>query len=251
MKRLSLFITMFVAFSSTWAANDLQTITFPSRDGVPVTADVYMKHPATAPFIILFHRAQWSRGEYREIASQLNKLGYNCMAVDLRSGGPTEGVDNETAKRAEKDGKGTTYIDTLPDMESATAYARKHYTRGKLAIWGSSYSASLVLKLAGDDAHYADAVLAFAPGEYFEKSGKPATWVAASARNIKIPVFITSAANEKNAWQGIFEAIPSGQKQSYLPDAGGQHGSRALWSRYPESAGYWTAVEKFLADNLR
>ncbi len=42
-----------------------KTISFKSNDGVQVTADLYMAHKSDAPFIILFHKASYSRGEYR------------------------------------------------------------------------------------------------------------------------------------------------------------------------------------------
>ena len=34
-------------------------------------ADLYIAHDASAPFILLFHQAGWSRGEYLEIAPKL------------------------------------------------------------------------------------------------------------------------------------------------------------------------------------
>lgn len=251
MKYLTLLAPLLLVFPELHAAGPVKTIHFPSQDGVEMAADVYIAHDNSAPFLVLFHKAQWSRGEYREIAPRLNDLGFNCMAVDARSGGPVEGVENETAKKAEKAGKGTTHADAVPDLKAAVDYAREHYAKGKLGVWGSSYSASLVLKLAGDDAGFADAVLAFSPGEYFAKSGKPGDWITASAKKLSQPVFITSAAKEKSLWEGIYAAIPSADKHSYLPGSGGQHGSQALWGRNPEHAGYWQAVETFLEKYLK
>ena len=89
-------------------------------------------------------------------------------------------------------------------------------------------------------------VLAFAPGEYFVRLGKPADWIRSSAGKIKVPVFVTSARREREAWSGIFEAVGSAVKVSYLPDSEGNHGSRALWGRFQDSPGYWRAVEAFL-----
>ena len=86
------------------------TITFKSKDGVVITADLYMAHNKTAPFILLFHQAGWSRGEYLEIAPRLNEMGFNCMAVDLRSGNEINNVKNMTKVSAEKMQKGTSYI---------------------------------------------------------------------------------------------------------------------------------------------
>ena len=173
------------------------------------------------------------------------------MAVDLRSGGSVNGIDNETAARAKAIGTGTTYVDALPDVEAALRYARVHNAQGPLIAWGSSYSASLVLKVAGDEPELVDGVLAFAPGEYFTKQGRPSDWIQGSAKSIDDPAFITSARNEKKAWFHIFQAIPSKDKMFYLPSSEGNHGSRALWSQFPDSDGYWEAVEAFLSNNFK
>ncbi len=236
---------------STAGADDWKTITFPSEDGLTVTADLYLKHKAEdAPMIVLFHQARWSRGEYREIAPRLNAMGFNCLAVDQRSGEGTNGVKNETAKRARAAGKGTTYVDALGDMRAALRYARKR-TKGKVTAWGSSYSSALVLYLAGTSPKLADATLSFAPGEYFAKYGKSRTWIRGAAPTIKTPVFITSAKNEHNSWKAIYAAIPAGKKYSYLPSTKGNHGSRALYKRFDDSPGYWKEVATFLAAHAR
>lgn len=251
MRPLLVLCLLLFPLTGSQAAHEPQKVSFPSLDGIEVTADVFVTHEKTAPFLVLFQRAQWSRGEYREIAPRLNALGFNCMAVDLRSGGPVENIDNETAARAKAAGKGTSYVDTVPDIETAVTYARKHYAQGKLAVWGSSYSASLVVKLLGDDPGFADAALSFTPGEYFTKFGMPADWITRSASKLQKPVFITSAANEKDRWHGIYAAIPSADKHFFLPASGGQHGSRALWERYPDNPGYWKATEQFLNRYLK
>ena len=72
------------------------TITFSSADDTQLTADVYAPHDKSNPFIVLCHQAGWSRGEYRDIAPKLNQLGFNCMAIDQRSGEAVNDVANET-----------------------------------------------------------------------------------------------------------------------------------------------------------
>lgn len=227
-------------------AQGYKTISFKSDDGVVVTADLYMMYDKTKPFIVLFHQANWSRGEYLEIAPELNKLGYNCMAVDLRSGGSVNNVNNQTMQSATSAMKETKYVNSIPDIAAAIEYADEYYADGKLIIWGSSYSSSLVLHYAGSNPGNVDAVMSFSPGEYFRSQGKPADFVTSSAKNITIPVFITSAKSEENSWRGIYEAIPSESKEFYLPDTPGNHGSRALWSKFGDSLRYWDAVEAFL-----
>lgn len=240
-------ITIILLFISLGAlAQGNKTISFKSDDGVVITADLYMMHDKTKPFIVLFHQANWSRGEYLEIAPELNQLGYNCMAVDLRSGGSVNNVNNQTMQSAMSAMKETKYVNSIPDIAAAIQYADEYYAEGKLIIWGSSYSSSLVLHYAGSNPGNVDAVLSFSPGEYFRSQGKPADFITSSAKNITIPVFITSAKGEQNSWQGIYEAIPSESKEFYLPDTPGNHGSRALWSKFGDSLRYWDAVEAFL-----
>jgi len=224
----------------------MQTINFESGDGLELTADLYMPNDKSAPLIILFHQARWSRGEYQEIAPKLNMLGFNCLAVDLRSGGEVNGVKNESFISAQKAMKPTKYVDAYADIEAAVAYASEYYSPKKLIIWGSSYSSALVLKYAGDNADKVDAVLSFSPGEYFSSQGKTKTWITESASKITQPVFITSARGEKSSWSSIFAAIPSEQKVSFSPKTSGNHGSRALWNKFGDSVYYWSAVENFL-----
>jgi len=232
-------------------AGDAVQVGFKSADGLEITADLYLvSKDKQTPFIVLFHQAGWSRGEYHEIAPRLNELGYNCLAVDARSGGEVNDTTNATAARAKKRKLGTSYVDALPDLVASLEYARKEYAKGKLIAWGSSYSSALVLKVTGDHPELVDGVLSFSPGEYFTRLGQPADWIQRSAKKIRCPAFITSAKMEKSSWQTIYDAIPKGKKTSYLPETKGNHGSRALWQSFDDSAGYWTAVETFLAGSF-
>jgi dienelactone hydrolase len=227
-----------------------QTVTFPSGDGVTITADVYLTASSDAPMILLFHQAGWSRGEYREIAPRLNSLGYNCMAVDLRSGENVNKTDNETNKQARQANKPTAYLDAYPDMQAALQYARSQYTPKKLIVWGSSYSASLALVLTSENKNTVDGVIAFSPGEYFARFGKSDTYVQQAASKIALPIFITSARKEYEQWKVMYNAIPSTKKEFFVPRTDGNHGARALWAQFDDNPAYWTAVTKFLAANF-
>ncbi len=222
-----------------------ETVSFQASDGLEVTADYYRVSKARAPLVVLFHQAGSSRGEYKDIAPRLNQLGFAALAVDQRSGRTDSGIANETAARAKEAGLSTGYEDARPDMEAAIEYARD-LTEGPIVLWGSSYSASLVLMLAGEGEPVA-AVLAFSPGEYF--ADKMAVQEAASY--IDTPTFITSAREETDEWVQIFEAIPTGDKQGFVPPVAGRHGSSALKKLQGEQAEpYWRAVRAFLTRNF-
>ncbi len=220
-----------------------ETITFPSSDGLEITADRYLlDDDPQRPCIVLFHQSRWSRGEYRETAPRLNELGFNCLAIDQRSGNTINGVVNETARRAADAGMGTEWLDAIPDMQSAIAWAREHHPQAPVIGWGSSYSSSLIIKLSGEQEGLVDGILSFSPGEYFS----PSNLIRTAAPGVKVPVFVTSARSEQNRWREIFNAIQSPDKVSFVPGSAGNHGSRSLWSQFADSDSYWTAVEEFL-----
>ncbi|ULQ59678.1 alpha/beta hydrolase [Brucepastera parasyntrophica] len=234
------------AFTPVWLEAPSATITFPSEDGIPITADLYMAYPDTAPLILLCHRAAWSRGEYLEIAPVLTEMGFNAIAIDQRSGRTKNNVDNATKAAAEEAGKPTAFIDALPDIQAAVDYVKAHYAKGKFILWGSSYSASLVLSIVKNNPGKIDACLVFSPGEYFSGQGKAAGWVATEAADVNIPIFFTSNNNEKAEVSSLYRRVPSAIKTYYLPSGESRHGSEALYGASPESQQTWKAVRQFL-----
>ncbi len=234
-------LTLFLSVFALCAGKAQKTIEFPSEDGLMITADLYPNSEADT-FILLFHQAGWSRGEYLEIAPKLNAMRYSCLAVDLRSGGKVNSIVNKTNSVAVKDGKPTEFVDALQDIAATVAYVKQNYKPKKIILWGSSYSSALVLKYGGDNPTGVDAILSFAPGEYFGSKN----YITKSVSGINVPVFITSAKAEHNNWKKIYEAIPTTKKTYYLPKTKGNHGSRALWTKFADSEGYWNAVTDFL-----
>ena len=226
---------------------DFERVKFKSLDGMVMVADLYRQSlDADAPLIVLCHQAGGSRGEYREIAPRLNKLGYQCLAIDQRAGGQVRGVVNETYRAAVAQNKTTEFVDAEQDILAAIKWAGLNYPQAKLILWGSSYSSSLALRVVGENPDLVSGAMAFSPGEYFAGQGKGNRWIEASASKIQVPMFITSSKAEASEWRAIFEAIPAQGKISYVPATNGNHGARALWRKFDDNGGYWSAVEQFL-----
>ncbi|HLP14516.1 MAG TPA: hypothetical protein VK177_21475, partial [Flavobacteriales bacterium] len=101
------------------------TIEFNAADGLAITADSYEVLPGEK-YILLCHQAEFSRGEYIETAKKLNEMGYNCLAIDQRSGEMCNDVVNETAKRAREQKKKTDYKDAEQDIVAAVDYIFNH-----------------------------------------------------------------------------------------------------------------------------
>ena len=234
---------IFLTISLSLFSNSYKTIEYPSSDGLTISAYLYTDNNKSKPFILLFHQASYSKGEYLEIAPKLTAIGFNVMAVDLRSGSMINFIDNETSDRALEKNLDTGYISALPDIEASILYAQKNLSNNKLILWGSSYSSSLVLYVANKTEDIS-AVLSFAPGEYYKKQGKD--FIQEHVNHLTMPVFITSAKGEKDNWWQIYQAIPSAKKTFFLPKTEGVHGAKALWKNNPSHQLYWNAVISFL-----
>lgn len=221
-----------------------KTIQLKSADNIVINADIYVSNNDAAPVLLLFHQAGYSRGEYRPIAPKLNELGFTCIAIDQRSGKEVNGIKNEAFQQAEKMGLPTHYSDAVPDLKTLIEFAIEKYPDRKLIIWGSSYSASLTFVLGSEFQEKLSGIIAFSPGEYFTLNDKKISQYAAE---IKLPVFITSSGKEKDLCTPIFDTIPSNDKNYYLPDFEGQHGSKALWEKNTGHEKYWSELKMFLA----
>lgn len=217
----------------------LQKITFPASDGITVTADLYFISDSL-PYMILCHQAGYSRAEYAETAKKFCHLGYNCLAIDQRSGKEVNGVKNETAASAELKKKPTTYLDAEKDILSAVDYAYNKSGK-KVLLVGSSYSASLALKIAATNKKV-KAVMAFSPGEYFGTKLKLKDAIA----NISVPVFVTSSKEEAQDVTNLISDIKSKIKNQFIPTSKGKHGSSCLWKENPGYHEYWFAIMMFM-----
>lgn len=233
MTRLLTFVLFL--FSVTNGTVFAATVQFKAADGVLITAETGGK--GTGPVIVLFHMAGASRGEYRDIAPRLQALGYRTLGVDQRSGGSFNGVRNETVAGV---GRNAGYAAAISDLIAAGVYARRVMKAGKVGVVGSSYSASLVLVVTGDNAGFADVVMSFSPGEYFSNGRR----VRTAAAKISVPVFLTAARGEIGQIKPIAKVISS-PVTVFKPKGAGRHGATALTTR--DKAEYWAALEGFLA----
>lgn len=228
-------VILFVAFS----AIAQRKVVFPSKDGLTVTADLYETEPED-PWVVLFHQSNSSRGEYRDIAPRLNKLGLNCMAVDLRSGKEKNFRVNETAALAQDAKLPNAFIDAEKDMIAAIERAFG-IGRKPVLILGSSYSASLALKLA-KEMDQVRAVVAFSPGEFFESKLN----VQKAISGLSKPTFVSCAASEKKWVSELVSGIPKGKFIFYVPGKGGAHGSASLLRDTDGQAECWIQLINFI-----
>lgn len=213
-----------------------ELVTFQASDGLTVTANLY-EVDESYPYILLFHQAGYSKGEYKNTAIKMLKLGYNCLAVDLRSGGDVNFVQNETAKLAKEKNLSMTYLETEKDIYAAIDYAWSK-SKKQMVLFGSSYSASLSLKIAKGNSKVL-AVVAFSPGEYFLPDMVMKDQLSGFDKN----VFVACSQREYTYMTDLLANIPDNLKTVFKPQEGaGEHGSKSLWQTCPTSKEYWLAL---------
>jgi dienelactone hydrolase len=220
-----------------------EKVGFPSEDGLEITADKYLI-AEEYPYILLFHQAGSSRGEFRDIAEKFLKLRYNCLAVDLRSGDNANFINNETASRARSAGKSVNFLDASEDMKAAIDYGYDLNSK-KVILLGSSYSASLAL-LEGLYNPKVGAVIAFSPGEYFGKDLR----LEDSLKTCSKPLFVAVTKREQPYVKQMLKAFSEDDYTLFQPDTLGVHGARALWDDNPSKDEYWLALLMFI-NNLQ
>ncbi|MFM7217194.1 MAG: alpha/beta hydrolase [Bacteroidota bacterium] len=243
MKSFIAFILLLVFVLPAERAQAQLTIQFPSKDGLTITAQWYPVN-SSYPIILLCHQNKFSRGEYIETALKLNKFGFNCLAIDQRVGFEVNGVKNQTARLARKKGIVPDFMDAEQDIAAAIDYLFEKYKR-PVIVMGSSYSASLALKLSNHNAKVLG-VVAFSPGEYF----KDKSYVKKSMSGFDKPLLAISSKAEAPAVKALISDSRSVLKVQYIPDGPGDHGSKVLWSSFKGNEEYWVVLMNFL-DKLR
>ena len=219
---------------------------FKSLDGLLINGNLY-EVDKDRPVILLCHQANYNKNEYNDIAPKLNEMGYNCLAIDQRSGGNFAGKPNETFQRAKDKGLPTDYVDAHQDIEAAIDFLSKKYNK-KVIIWGSSYSSSLVLFESLQNKQVI-ASISFSPGDYFRDKKPSLSTVFAK---IQKPFFITSSKQEATTLSTLVdkERLKENQVQ-FIPKSNGFHGSKALWEGQEGAEEYWTAITAFLSSITR
>lgn len=233
-------LVVFIVFCYNFLSAQ-KKVSFPAEDGLQVIADLYHVNQSK-PYVILLHQAGYSRGEYKNTARKIVKFGYNCLAVDLRSGGEVNYIQNQTALVAVQKGYSTDYLSSIKDIKAAIKWVKQQSDK-PVILFGSSFSASLSLLMAKDNPDI-KAVIAFSPGEFFE----PEISIKTELKDLEKPVFVTGSKREEPYIKEMFSFVPSTNKTIFAPEKGpGEHGSKSLWNKSSTSKEYWLALTMFFS----
>lgn len=215
---------------------------------VPLHADVHTQGES-GTVVLLFHQGGGSaRGEYAFLVPTLLEAGYAVVAPDLHGGGDRFGEPNRTLE-ATPEPEEFGYCDAAGQLRAVREWAEQRFPGARLILWGSSYSAALVLREAAADPEGVAAVLAFSPASGDPMAGCRPEEVAGT---LTLPALVLRPANEAQ--------IPTVQEQlRVFEEAGhatwvaspGAHGSSMLNPARVEGSvdPTWQAVWTFLEAN--
>ena len=219
-----------------------QFVTFQSSDSLTISADFYETETDSKKWMIMCHQAEFSRGEFKEIARRMIKLNYNCLAIDMRSGGEVNYVPNETANEAKSLGKAQTFLSCEIDILSAIEYVLSREKDAEIVLFGSSFSASLCLKIAKERPDIR-AVIAFSPGEFFT----PQLSIKKTISDLSIPIYVGCTKSEYLYEKDMFENVKPQKVVIFRPEkADGTHGAKTLWWESSTRNEYWLSLLFFL-----
>lgn len=224
---------------------DEETTSFVTSDSVTVFVHRWaMAADSTRPIVLAFHQAGANgRSEYGPMAKRLLAEGFDLVAADQRSGGDRFGGENMTVARL---GASTGYCEAMPDLEAAVAAVHARRPHAPIVLWGSSYSAALVLRLAAGHPDGVAAVCAFSPA-----SGGPMADCRGEdvSEGIEVPVLVLRPAselsNESVVRQGeVFRA----QGHGWFVSDPGTHGASMLVDARAggDTGATWDAVLAFM-----
>lgn len=214
-----------------------------------IVADLYRASgPDTAPAILLFHQGGGdARGEYADIVPRLIEAGFHVLSTDVRGGGSRFAGTH----RAPATDAAFGYCDALLDVEAALSLARANGLMGPLILWGSSYTATLVLHVAARRSADVRAVLAFSPAAGEPMEGCQPHIALPLVLRAGAPVLIVRASGELEdaGRRADFERFGDLGARTFVA-AGAGHGSSILVAARFEGdvAPQWEAVFAFLQD---
>lgn len=222
-------------------------VSFVAGDGSTVYAQLFdTAGGKEAPLIVAFHQASANgRGEYGSIALRLAGAGYNVLAVDQRSGGERFGSENRTVKA--RNGGSTGYEEAFPDLEGALVWASAAGYAGKPIVWGSSYSAALVVRLLAENPGEIRGGLVFSPSSS-AALGDSST--ALFMDKLKLPLLALRPISEMGlpSAKAQFESFAGLGIKTYIADPGVHGSSMLVESRAGgDVEATWEIVLAFLA----
>ena len=213
---------------------------FKTSDNVKIAYDLYEVNQPKG-WLILAHMMPATKESWRDFAVELQKYGYESLAVDLRGHGESGGGPDGFKKFSDGEHQAS-----IRDLEAGWEFLK---SRGaapeKSAVIGASIGANLSLQFAVSGAPIKNIIL-LSPGLNYR--GIITLPLAKELENNRELLIATSKDDDDNAAESrqLYEAAPQSiNKHLILFDRGG-HGTDLLG--HPEEYNLIKSIRQFLTD---
>lgn len=204
-------------------SGSMNKISLTTKDGVKIAADLYSVDNVVG-WLVLVHMMPVTKESYKDLATRLQRLGYESVAIDLRGHGESDGGPNGYLNFSDSQ-----HQKSISDLRAAVDYLiqERGATPDKISFIGASIGANLSLQYISEYQEYETAILLSAGLNYRGIKTEPLV------KNLKAgqKVFFVSAKDDDNNAeenQKLFDLTPAGvEKEIKIYDSGG-HGTNIL-----------------------
>lgn len=118
-----------------------QKIRFKTEDGIEIAGSYYPAEKNDAPAVVLLHMMPETKESWRHFAEKLNESGFQCLAIDLRGHGESQG-----GPAGFKSFTDVEHMASIHDVFSAVEFfIDKGIPAEKISLAGASIGANLAL----------------------------------------------------------------------------------------------------------
>jgi pimeloyl-ACP methyl ester carboxylesterase len=156
------------ASPATMPSSPPATVTFPTSDGVTISATLRVGETGTIP-IVLVHQLGSTRAEWEPLVAKLAAEGWTTLALDLRGHGEsTAGTGSRPRTLAYGSFRDTDWRDTQRDVRAALDFlaGRQEIAAQSAVLVGSSIGGTACLAAAAEDPR-ASRVAVLSPGRAY------------------------------------------------------------------------------------
>ena len=182
-------------------------------DNINIKATFY-KGKGDMPSIILLHMLGRSRSDWNELGIELQKLGYNAVAIDLRGHGQS---DLNWRTFSEND-----FNKMILDAKSAKDFLAKNNPGSDFAVIGASIGANVALNFAAEDNSIKLLVL-MSPGLDYR-----GVKTEESIKKFANPILIIASEGDSYAADSSRKLISSSKNSTLKIYSGSLHGTNLL-----------------------
>lgn len=219
MKRIVVLSLFIAAVSGIATAQSARVMI--ENDGWKLVGDLHKPDGIkAAPAVLLLHKADGSREEYKELAGLLAARGIASLRLDLRGNG--ESINKGEFGPPYDEKMREILVGTDSDISAALAFLKKQQgiDANRIGVLGSSYSGEF-MAIAGRKDGYQKAYVELSPGSFSEESIKNIDSSGA------VWLFVRSV--DEPHLKGLHEDIRKVSKTAQLYEvAGKEHASRLL-----------------------